>query len=82
MGRITWMKCEIKSLHAKKQKLYELLYRIHLEILNDKLVSKNKHNKEKFKYEVTIKTSNKQKKLDTGNKLQALISEKQEFRTK
>lgn len=74
LGRIKWVKSEIRSLHGKKQNLYEQLYKLHLEILNDKLESKMEHNNEKFKYELGIKLRAKQENLD--RKLHKLMSEK------
>lgn len=60
LGRLTWEKSDIRPLHAKKQALYEQLYKIQLEILNDKLESKMEPNIETFRHELEIKLHNKQ----------------------
>lgn len=76
-ARVKWVKNEIKFLHAKKQTLYEKVYRLHLEIANNQYESKSQHNLEKFKYELGIKLRHKQCTL--VNKLERLINNKFEI---
>lgn len=74
LGRIKWVKTEINDLHARKQRLYEEVYKLHLEIQNNQYEDKHEHNKEKFMHSLNFKLQRKQTILD--KKLEHLISVK------
>lgn len=74
LGRKTWVKNEIKNIHAKKQTLYEKLYKLHLEIANEEMESKHEHNKEKYEHILRQKMYDKQ--ITLNIKLDKLINRK------
>lgn len=74
MGRILWVKTEIRNLHDKKQNMYQQLYRLHLEINNNQNEDKHEHYKEKFQNRLNHILHNKQ--LILENKIDDLINKK------
>lgn len=74
VGRIMWVKTEIKSLYARKQMLYNSADKLHLEISNYNCEEVREQSRIKFLSRLKYKKGTKQKVLT--KKLDKLIREK------
>lgn len=64
LGRIIWVKNEIKNLYGRKQNLYDKVYRLHLEIGQIGCKDKLELNRTRFLNDLKVKMNNKQIGLD------------------